>query len=170
MSLIVTKDRTDAILKSIQQMTKERVLIGVPGEKANRDPEPDDPKADITNPQIGYINEFGMPELNIPARPHIVPGVRLALSEVETLYRRGVKAQLDGNKDGITIAHNAVGLVAVAKVQRRITTGPFVALSPVTIKLRKAKGFKGEKPLIVTSQYRRSITYVIRKEQDIKDA
>lgn len=163
MSIKVTKDSTKAILASIRALTKDRVLVGIPAEGATREPDADDPHPDINNAEIGYLNEFGEPALNIPARPHLVPGVEKITKRVEELYRAGAKAALDGNASAIDKAHMKVGMVAASSVQETITDGGFAPLAKATLAKRKAAGRTGEKPLLDTGQYRRAITYVVRK-------
>lgn len=158
----VVSDKTAMLKAAIKALTKGRVLVGIPSEDAQREPEPDEPSPDINNAEIGYLNEFGMPEINLPARPHLVPGVEDALPQVTITYRKAAADALDGKIEDVNKAHAKVGLQAVSKVQARITDGPFVPLSEATIANRKARGRTGEKPLIDTGQYRRSITYVVR--------
>lgn len=162
MTLTVTKDRVSEILKLVQDMTKKQVLIGVPAEGSDRTPEPGE-KTTPNNAVIGYINEFGDPEMNIPARPHLIPGVESILPRAVPILRQGGVAALEGKRDAVDASFEKVGLLGEAAVRNRITSGPFVKLAPRTLARRKSKGRTGEKPLIDSAQYRRSITYVVRK-------
>lgn len=161
MTLTVKQDRLQEVLASLKDLTKHQVLVGIPSEKAERQPDSEDPEP-LSNAEIGYIHEFGAPEANIPARPFLVPGVKDNLDKVEKRYRAAAQKALDGDHDAVEKAHIAVGLETAASVQRKVTQGPFVPLSPVTIAKRKAKGRTGVKPLIDTGQLRRAVTYVIR--------
>lgn len=157
-SVIVTKDRVAEVLAQVKALTRDRVLVGVPADKAGRNEgEP------ITNPEIAYINDRGAPELNIPARPFMVPGVERELGRITKRMRSGAVRALNGDKDAAQQTFVAVGLIAQAAIRKRIDEGPFVPLSPVTLANRRARGRSGTKPLIDTGQLRNAITFVIRK-------
>lgn len=73
-------DNAKAILDALRSLTKKDVLVGIPSEDSGRDDVP------FGNAGIGYLNEYGSPEQNIPPRPHLVPGVKSA--EEQTVPRR----------------------------------------------------------------------------------
>jgi hypothetical protein len=90
----VTKDQSAQLIEAITALTRRRVMIGIPAEDAKRE------AADgggITNAQIGYINEFGMPDKNIPPRPHLIPAVAAysASTKCHERLRRAAIATLD---------------------------------------------------------------------------
>lgn len=154
-------DITKQVLKSLNSMTRKQVLVGIPDTTAERLPDPEDPQP-ASNALIGYVMETGSPAKNIPSRPHLVPGVESVEPEIARRYGAGAKAMLDGKADSLDATHTAVGLIAVAAVQRKIDSGPFVPLADATLEARRARGRTGEKPLIDTGQYRRAQTFVIR--------
>jgi hypothetical protein len=159
-SLTIKVDKVEQILGNIEALTKQRVMVGIPQEKnAERD------DGTITNAEIGYINEFGEPEMNIPARPHLVPGIREAIPKIVPVMRKGAVAAMDGSAAAAD-ALTAVGLIGQVAVQKKITDGPFQALSERTIYNRQHRRIAprmGTKPLIDTGAYRQAITFVIRK-------
>lgn len=157
----MTKDRLGAVLKGIRELERHQVLVGVPAKTADRQPDPQDP-GPINNATIGYLMETGSPAANIPARPHLQPGIEDARETIVAEYRTGADAVLDGKVSNADTIHTRVGLTAQASVRRKITDGPFEALAPATLADRKRRGRKGEKPLIDTGQYRQSINFVIR--------
>jgi hypothetical protein len=161
--LTVTKDRTKDVLAAIKALTNERVLVGVPDETAERKPDPEDPQP-VTNATIGYLMETGSPAQNIPARPFLVPGVTGAMDKVTAHYKAAALKALEGSPEAMHQAHMGVGLIAQSAVQAKITSGPFVPLSPRTLEARRARGRTGDKPLIDTGQLRRAITFVIRQQ------
>lgn len=120
----------------------------------------------ITNSQIGFMNEFGVPEMNIPARPHLMPGIRAVKGKVANYLGQAGEYALKGDSGGVSRALNAAGITAVNSVQRKITQGPFTPLADRTIEARLARGRTGDKPLIDTGQYRRAITYTIGSGRD----
>jgi hypothetical protein len=160
-SLKVTKDSVAQVLKSIRELTKHEVLVGIPADHSERKPDPDETEA-ANNALIGYVMENGSPARNIPARPHMKAGVESARDEIVRRYEDGGKAILDGRIKDADKVHNAVGLIAENSIKRKITDGPFAPLAPRTLAARKRRGRTGDKPLIDTGQYRRAITHVIR--------
>lgn len=189
MSLKVTIDRVKDVLASINTLTKHQVLVGIPDEKAERKPDPDEPHP-LNNAEIGFLMETGVPERNIPARPFLVPGVKDNDEKIAKRYRAAAQKALDGDKAAVEKAHAAVGLETASAVRKKITDGPFAPLSEATLRARAARGRKGAtrelkrraeggaadalnddgalisnvnaKPLIDTGALRRSVTYVIR--------
>lgn len=161
MSVTVTKDATAALERAVRDLVKNQVLVGVPAEGASRQPEEGE-KSAPTNAQIGYWMEYGAPEANIPARPHLMPGIERAQDAITARLARTGEAALTGSREAVDQGLNAVGLVAQNAVRREVTDGAFAPLAKRTIQRRQAKGRTGTKPLIDTGQYRRSLTYVIR--------
>lgn len=158
----MTKDVFDDVLKQIRALTKQEVLIGVPDENAGREPEEGEAREPISNAEIGYVMEFGLPEKNIPARAHLVPGVRDATDELGDIMQNGAMKALAGDKQAVDITLNKAGLIGQNAVRKKVTEGPFIPLAPKTLADRKRRGRTGEKPLIDTGQYRNSLTYVVR--------
>ncbi|NTA27400.1 hypothetical protein [Allorhizobium ampelinum] len=159
--LTTTKDGVADLLKAIKGLTKKEVLIGVPMESSERQPEEGESVAP-TNAEIGYWMEYGVPEQNIPARPFLQPGVRNALDDVTKIMAAGMKKTLAGDKEAADTTLNRVGLIGQGAVQQKITNGPFKELSEVTLERRRYKGRTGEKPLLDTGALRQSITYAVR--------
>lgn len=155
MSLKVTIDKVAGVLKNIKQIENARVLVGIPKEENARS---DDP---IGNAGIGYVQEFGSPAQNIPARPFLIPGVKAVQDECIGMLEEAAKEVLDDGK--MTAALTKAGIIAQNSVKATITKGEgFAPLSEYTINERKKKGFKGTKPLIRTGQLRNSITYIVK--------
>lgn len=142
-----------SILDAITELSQTEVLVGIPhGE--SRD-------GGMSNAEIGYLLETGSPAMNLPARPHLVPGIEAAQDEVSKRLVKAVDAALDGNKQRMLMYLNAAGMKATMSVKRYITTGEFAVLAPLTIKARQARGKKSEKPLIDTGQMRNAHTYIV---------
>ena len=163
--LRVTVDKTKDVKKALAALTENQVLVGIPSDPKNnkRKPDVDGKQPKATNAEIGYRNENGEPEYNIPARPHLVPGVRDALPQTTNYLKQGAQLALSGKPESVDKALNAAGLAAVNAVRAKLTNGPFAPLSERTLEARRAKGRTGESPLIDTTQYRTAQTYVIRK-------
>lgn len=161
MPVTVKLDRVKLTLASIRSLTTNQVLVGIPSTTAEREPDPEDPQP-LTNAEIGYIQENGAPEANIPARPFLRPGISGAVPQIVARYENGAKAVLDGRLASIDQVHAQVGLSAQNAVRKKITDGPFAPLKPSTLANRRARGRKGERPLIDTGQLRNALTFVVR--------
>lgn len=148
---------TDALpdlLRRLAAVAQRDVLVGVPAGEG-RDDGP-------TNAEIGYQNEFGSPANNIPARPHLLPGVAAVQDKVVAKLAQAADAAATGRPSDAERQLHAAGLLAQNSVRRTLTTTAYRPLSERTLAERRARGRTGTKPLIDTGQYRRSITYVVR--------
>lgn len=158
-SVGISPSRMKAVVERAKAMTRKRCFVGIPSEAAARED-----GSTINNAQIGFINEFGMPEKNIPARPHLVPGVRRVDKKmVELLADGGKRALTDDNYDPTTSLEKS-GLVAISSVKELITDGLSPPLSPATIagRRRGKEDEPGALPLIDTGNYMAHLTYVVR--------
>lgn len=153
-------DRLDEVLKSIAGLAKQEVLVGVPDSTAGRkdDGEP------LSNAEIGYIQETGSPANNIPARPHLVPGVQDARPKFEPQLQKGAEAALDGDLEQVQRRLNLAGIAAQNSVRAKVNSNIAPQLAESTLEARRRRGVTRENTLVDTGQYRNSITYVIRKK------
>jgi len=148
---------------SFAKLTQNEVLVGVPAEKTDRKFDPSEPKQDINNATLAYLNDKGSPANNIPARPFMELGIESQKTNIVKDMQAGAKSALSADDSAVDKTLNKVGLRAQLGIRnaiQEITPGPAEA----TLKARKRKGFKGEKALIVTGQLRNSINYVIRRK------
>ena len=153
-------DRLDEVLKSINGLVQKEVLVGVPDSTAGRKNEGEP----LSNAEIGYIMENGSPANNIPARPHLVPGVQDARPKFEPQLQKGVEAALDGDLEKVDRSLNRAGLVAQNSVRAKINSNIQPKLGDSTLAARRRRGVMRENTLVDTAQYRNSITYVVRKK------
>ncbi|WP_175788114.1 hypothetical protein [Burkholderia cenocepacia] len=153
-------DRLDEVLKSIAGLVKQEVLVGVPDSTAGRKDD-DEP---LSNAEIGYIQETGSPANNIPARPHLVPGVQDARPKFEPQLQKGVEAALDGDLEQVQRRLNMAGIAAQNSVRAKVNSNIAPQLAESTLEARRRRGVTRENTLVDTGQYRNSITYVIRKK------
>lgn len=159
----ITLDKVPDAIKALRYLDTNRVMIGIPSSKAGRREDEDGNKEPINNAAIGFIMENGAPEVNIPARPSLIPGVKSIEEQAVKRLKDAGNAALSGDPKRAERQYNAVGLMGQNAVKRKITDGPFAPLSPRTLAARRARGRTGEKPLIDTSQFRNAVSYVIRK-------
>ncbi|WP_186072124.1 hypothetical protein [Burkholderia gladioli] len=129
MAVKMTQDNLDAVLKSIAALVQQEVLVGVPDSTAGRK----DEGQPISNAEIGYIMETGSPANNVPARPHLVPGVEHALPAVTKQLERGVGAALDGKLEKVDQQLHAAGRLAVSSVRLTIRNNIPPPLAPSTV-------------------------------------
>lgn len=166
-----TLDRSAVIRQAMKQLCDQEVLVGIPGEKAAREGEMD-------NATIGYIQEHGSPEANIPGRPFLLPGIKKALPQTIPLLRHAAKEALRGNIAGVTTAFNKAGMIAVNFVRGMFVDNDWTPLKNATLADRaRAEGWKGPRrkkgetptpkrsnPLLFTGQLRKAISYVVRRK------
>ena len=152
------------ILQAVSELSQVNVLVGVPhGENRS--------EADMTNAQIGYLLETGSPAMNLPPRPHLVPGIEEVQDVIGEKLTAAVDAALSGNSKRMYFLLESAGMKATMNVKKFINRGEFAELAPLTIRERKRRGRKSEKPLVDTGQYRNSHTYIIMKgEKEVKHA
>ncbi|MFG1417178.1 hypothetical protein V5F38_05110 [Xanthobacter sp. V0B-10] len=164
MKIQTTKNKVSGVIASLKGLTKQDVLVGIPDENAPRTEAEEEARRGepINNATIGYINELGSPAGNIPARPHLMPGIDRAKDKIASHLVTGAKGTLSGVADAASIALEKVGLEATSAVKMVITEVIPPPLAERTLADRKARGRTGETPLIDTGQYRNSITYVVR--------
>lgn len=152
------------VQQALAVLTERRVLVGVPAATAPRQGD-DGRQGPINNAALGYIQEFGSPEANIPARPFLVPGVRNATGPITDRLKIAAQAALRGaDASALDRQLHAIGITARDAVQQEITDGQFVPLAPSTIANRRRRGRTGDKPLIDTGQLRQAITYVVEHD------
>ena len=147
-------DALPDLLRRLASVAQRDVLVGVPAGEA-RDDGP-------TNAEIGYQNEFGSPANNIPARPHLLPGVAAVQDKAAAKLTQAADAAASGRVSDAERHLHAAGLLAQNSVRRTLTTTAYRPLSERTLAERRARGRTGTKPLIDTGQYRRAITYIVR--------
>jgi hypothetical protein len=161
------KDRTAEVERAIRSLPEQDVLVGIPAEENPRE------GGGIGNAALGYIHENGAPEVGIPARPWLIPGIRNDRANIAKYLGQAARAALEGKEGLVERALHAAGFSATISVQRKLHTGPFVPLRPGTIAARrrrsagssyrrKATTAADVKPLIDTAQMLRAVVHVVR--------
>jgi hypothetical protein len=184
--LEVKVDKFADVLRSINLLVAQQVLVGVPDSTTERI----DEKGPMNNATLGYIHEFGSPSANIPARPFLIPGVENAQDMIESRLKKATQAALNGDAQKVEANLIAAGLGTADSARDVILAGDFDPLKAATIAARRrprdtksqrdaemlyagllaqgvstddAQVLAGIKPLINTAQLMKSITYVLRK-------
>lgn len=159
----VTIDKVLEVTRSIRALISQRTMVGVPSDKDSRKE-----GGPINNAALAYIHNFGAPEVNIPPRPFMEPGIDRVKNQISTELKATGQAAFDGKFDRVDRGFHRIGLLAQASIRAMITAGEgFPPLKPKTIARRKRRGRTGTKPLIDTGQLRNSINYVIRKASEV---
>ena len=175
----MTHDGMPALKEKLAALTKQQVLVGFPAgdPKSVRKEDPA-----ITNASLAYIHDNGAPEANIPARPFMREGIRLAEKGITNgLWNTAKKVvQPEGTTADINAGLSVAGIRAVNGIRKRINEGIPPPLSDRTLAARAARGRTGAmwelawraagapagtdlaKPLIDTGQLRNAVTFVIR--------
>lgn len=159
----VIRDNTATLVKRVMALTRREVLIGIPATEADRTDGP------FNNAAIGYLNEFGSPSQNIPARPHLVPGVRKASDKILPHMKKAAEdaMALDEQKNTLDQHLGAAGQIAASSVQKTIIEvipPPLKANTIYNRQHRKVAPRMGTTPLIDRSIYLQHITYVLRNK------
>lgn len=173
--MYVVKDNTSQLIRGLDVLTNTRVMVGIPQADDDREDEHDE----IGNAEIGWLMENGIPERNVPARPHMVPGVRRAQAKVVDYLKQAGRLAVEGKPDSVFRALHAAGLTASMSIKNIIREGipPALADSTIRARTKNRKGARLElanraagmapstelvKPLINTGQYLAAITHVLR--------
>lgn len=163
-TLKVTSDFTAEFNRIIKKFKSDEVLIGIPESAAARQPGPDaSPAEPINNATILAMANFGSAANNIPAWPLMAIGIRNAKNEIAEQYKQAAINALKRGFSALTVFYERAGIIASNSIKKTINDQEDApSLSPVTLAQRKARGFKGDKRLVVTGQTRNAITYVVK--------
>ena len=132
--VLLTRDNARGLAQRIDKLVGHQVLVGIPAEHTLR--EMAEHKGPITNAALGYIQEFGSPARNIPARPWLIPGVRESDDKVRKRFEIAAKRALDGDTQAVEVQLGRAGMDAVSTVRERMTRGIPPPLSERTLQAR----------------------------------
>lgn len=159
MPVKISVDTMASIIKAINELGAKDVLIGIP--EGNTDRKTGD---SATNAVIGYVQEFGSPANNIPARPFLIPGVQDIQKPAADRLKVAAQRALSGDLSTAEKQLHAAGLMGQNSARAKINSNIQPKLSDRTLAARRARGVTRENTLIDTGQLRNSLTYVIRKK------
>lgn len=150
-----TDKQLQAVQKSIKELKRIDVLVGVPQEEAGRE------QNDITNAELLYIHTNGSPANNIPPRPIVEPAIQDSKEEIGTLLKEAILKALEGDTGGAIAGMEKAGIQGENAVKGWFTN-PKNGWAENAESTKKRKG--SSKPLIDTGQLRKSITHVVKKK------
>lgn len=180
------KDATPEFLRLLRALADREVLVGIPSDDEQphlgtgtvgtnaRRPDPQGRSSPVTNALIGYVHEHGEPSSNVPARPHLVPGVQDAREKIVARLEGAGRAALRGDEAAVDRYLHAAGQEAVTSVKRKLQAGVPPPLKDATVRARRRRS-KGSRyrrkatnandvtALIDTGAYIASISFVVRK-------
>lgn len=175
------KNALPEVKKAVEKLTKKAVYIGVPAESAER-------AGGISNAELSYIHEFGAPANNLPARPHLRPGVERILPEAVKELEDAASLAMQGDERAVDNALIRIGIAGQESVQQMFTDNEWQALSERTLNYKPVirneqgqivKGKDGKplrkpsrlevgkvNPLFLTGSLKNSHIYVIRERKN----
>jgi hypothetical protein len=133
-----TIDNLQRVAIGLDALTRLDLLVGVTKETAGRG-------EDISNADLAYIHENGVPDRNIPARPFMRPGVRKARSKIAARMKEAGQAAIAGKAAKMQAQYEACGMEVVSEMQNTISEGIPPPLKDATVKNRwrqRGKGYK----------------------------
>ncbi len=167
MPVKIVKDNVGALVAAVKKMTGREVLVGIPAVNAAREEATGEYGA-FNNASIGFVSEFGSPAGNVPARPHLVPGIRAAADKIAQAFKTMGQQVLSGQEfkkgqPGISVIDAGLtkaGIAAVSAVQKVILAGIPPGLAESTLKARArrnaGRGVRITKGAIAELAYRRA--------------
>lgn len=153
-------DHTAKLAEGLRLLSNLRVMVGIPQAKDDRDE-----GGELGNADILYIHENGAPEVGIPARPTLKPGIKNARLEINRRLKMAGAAALAGKPASVRAQFAAAGQVGASAVKAMINSNVGPPLSAGTLAARKRRGVKRTNTLVDTGQMRNAVTYVVREEK-----
>lgn len=152
-------DNTAKLFEGVALLGWLRVSVGIPEDETQRK----DGDA-IGNAALLYIHENGAPEVGIPARPTLKPGIRNARSEIERRLRLAGEAALAGRPESVRNQFAAAGQAGASAVKAMINSNVGPPLAESTLAGRRRRGLRRTNTLVDTGQMRNAVTYVVRED------
>lgn len=153
------KVRSDtALLKKLTQQLVAPYMtrVGIIGKKAYANRE----ESEQTNADIGIKHEFGVRSENIPKRSFLIEPIRERFEKEVVKHQKALTAKMEAlDIEGV---YELLGIIGEKVVQEAFETGGFGKWKPNALRTIQAKG--SDKPLIDTSQLRKSITSDVREK------
>jgi hypothetical protein len=162
-SIVVEKsfDGTSVAQQRLLKLLKARVLAGVTEATSGQDVA----EGEINNAQKAYINDQGAPEINVPQREFMRPGIERNRDKIIAGLTKAGRGILAEDTRLVAAGFDSAGLAAQKGIQDEIQSGDLQSagrtLAPKTLANRRARGRTGEEPLQDTGAMIGSITYVI---------
>ncbi len=148
---------------ALKALSKKSLLLGIMAEQRKAEK---DEKLPLTNSQLGFIFEFGAPEVKIPARPILGPVVKDNQADIIATLKLAAGFALQGDDESVDRTLHSLGIRLVVAVKKHILNVIPPPLSAKTLRKwitpRKQRKDYGETPLKVTAQFLNAFNYVVR--------
>lgn len=152
----------DALVKALDFMKKNEVLVGIPQSDTIRKVKDKDSES-ITNAELLFIHTNGSPINHIPARPVIEPAIEDSREALDKMLVKSLNLAIEGKRSQAIVQLKRTGMKA-QNICRAWFTNPkngWPENSPLVKLAKMRKGSTDPKPLIDTGELRKSITYVV---------
>lgn len=173
----VVVDNTKAMQDAVEFLATTRVMVGIPAENQTyewgsagneRQTTVDGSKrkastGGITNAALLYIHDNGAPEVGIPARPTLIPGIKSREDDIDKGLKAAGRSAMDGNIQLSIQRLSAVGIIGSSGVKSAINNNTPPPLAPSTLAARKSRGVTRTNTLVDTGQMRNAVNWVLRK-------
>lgn len=136
--ITLVKDDLPRLKDAIRRLADTHVMVGIPRETTKRDD-----GSEFTNAEIGYVQEHGAPETNLPPRPHLYPTVRDAKPLIAQQLKIAGRAALSNDLPKMERTLEGLGLRVMTLVRRRIVAVIPPPLAPATVAGRIARRKSG---------------------------
>ena len=153
------------VVVGITEKTAGARSSGQPGDaQAGAEKGSDNGSGGLNNAELLYIQTYGSPANNIPARPVLEPAI--AQPEVAEQIAKHLEAGMrqafvGGNARGAEAEYSKAGMIAQSECRKYILdSSHFVPNAPATIRMKGSS-----KPLIDTGSMMNAITYEVREKR-----
>jgi hypothetical protein len=151
------------IESALVALSKKALLVGVMNEY--RKPE-EGQEHEISNSELGFIFEFGAPEVKIPARPILFPTLQANQDEIRASLKLAAAYALQGSVSDMEKTLHSLGIRLVLEMKKRVLAVIPPPLSKNTLRKwitpTKQRKDYGETPLKVTMQFVNSFSYAVQ--------
>lgn len=118
----------------------------------------------ITNSQLLYLHEHGIPSHNVVPRPVLVPAISQeeVREKISLMMKEGFQAALiDGSKDRAEASFEKAGMLGRDACKNYITSGDKLTQNKESTVAKKGSSL----PLVDTGSMLGSITYAVRRKK-----
>jgi hypothetical protein len=149
----------EAVEEYMHDLVSRTVLVGIPASEDDRDD-----GSEVGNAARLYVHEYGAPEVGIPARPTLMPGIDDVQDDIVKFFKAAASAALAGDHTKVDQMMHSAGIAARDAVKARISSNTPPPLAERTIQDRVARGKTSTATLIDEGEMLGAINYVVEKK------
>lgn len=164
-TIVKAVDKVGKLIKGINYTKDNYLLIGIPQKKTTREDEA------ITNAELLFIHTNGSPINNVPARPVIEPALEDDMERLTSMLKDFANEAIEGNFEEAQKQLERTGMRAQNVCRNWFTNADnnWPENAPSVRERKIKKGSTEPRPLIDTSELRKSIIYVVVKDGERTD-